>query len=407
MDFEHTKKTKDLMALVSDFINTNIRPSEKRYTEEMEAFRAEGDPWRVPEVLYELKHKAKDAGLWNFSLTGDLGYGLTNLEFAPLAEMMGVGWTSEVFNSSAPDAGNMEVLDKYGTEQQKEKWLKPLLDGTMRSAFAMTEPNVASSDATNISSTIVADGDEYVINGEKWWTSGYGRPDCGFMIFMGVSNPDAPKHQRQSQIIVPRDTEGIQLKRMLTVYGADHAPSGHAHLIFEDVRVPKENMILGEGRGFEIAQGRLGPGRIHHCMKIIGAAETALKLLCERASTRVAFGKAIAELGGNYDVIAKCRIEIEMCRLLTLKAAYMMDTLGNKKAKSEIAQPKVEVPSMAVRIIERAVQIHGGAGVSQDTPLAGLYSSIRFLRIGDGPDEVHLRTIAKEELSKYDSLRKK
>ena len=268
----------------------------------------------------------------------------------------------------------------------------------------MTEPNVASSDATNISSTIVADGDEYVINGEKWWTSGYGRPDCGFMIFMGVSNPDAPKHQRQSQIIVPRETKGIELKRMLTVYGADHAPSGHAHLIFKNVRVPKENMILGEGRGFEIAQGRLGPGRIHHCMKIIGAAETALKLLCERASTRVAFGKAIAELGGNYDVIAKCRIEIEMCRLLTLKAAYMMDTLGNKKAKSEIAQPKVEVPSMAVRIIERAVQIHGGAGVSQDTPLASLYSSIRYLRIGDGPDEVHLRTIAKEELSKYEEL---
>ena len=371
----------------------------------MAGFRDSGNPWQVPEVLTELKHEAREQGLWNFSLTGDLGYGLTNLEFAPLAEMMGVGWTSEVFNSSAPDAGNMEVLDKYGTEQQKEKWLKPLLDGTMRSAFAMTEPNVASSDATNISSTIVADGDEYVINGEKWWTSGYGRPDCAFMIFMGVSNPDAPKHQRQSQIIVPRDTEGIKLKRMLTVYGADHAPSGHAHLIFENVRVPKENMILGEGRGFEIAQGRLGPGRIHHCMKIIGAAETALKLLCERASTRVAFGKAIAELGGNYDVIAKCRIEIEMCRLLTLKAAYMMDTQGNKKAKSEIAQPKVEVPSMAVRIIERAVQIHGGAGVSQDTPLAGLYSSIRFLRIGDGPDEVHLRTIAKEELSKYDSLK--
>ena len=399
MDFEHTKKTKDLMSIVADFINTHIKPAESIYAEEMETYRREGDQWRVPKILYELKEKAKGAGLWNFSLTGDLGYGLTNLEFAPLAEMMGVGWTSEVFNSSAPDAGNMEVLDKYGTKE-----LKPLLDGSMRSAFAMTEPNVASSDATNISSTIVADGDEYVINGEKWWTSGYGRPDCGFMIFMGVSNPDAPKHQRQSQIIVPRETKGIELKRMLTVYGADHAPSGHAHLIFKNVRVPKENMILGEGRGFEIAQGRLGPGRIHHCMKIIGAAETALKLLCERASTRVAFGKAIAELGGNYDVIAKCRIEIEMCRLLTLKAAYMMDILGNKKAKSEIAQPKVEVPSMAVRIIERAVQIHGGAGVSQDTPLASLYSSIRYLRIGDGPDEVHLRTIAKEELSKYEEL---
>ena len=403
MHFEHTKRTKDLMNMVSKFMDDHVHPAEGVYKAQMELFRKEGNPWQVPAVIYELKNKAKSEGLWNFSLTGDLGYGLSNLEYAPLAEMMGVGWAAEVFNSSAPDAGNMEVLDKYGSEEQKEKWLKPLLEGTMRSAFAMTEPNVASSDATNISSTIVADGDDYVINGEKWWTSGYGRPDCGFMIFMGVSNPDAPKHQRQSQVIVPRDTPGINLERMLTVYGSDHAPSGHAHLTFKDVRVPKENMILGEGRGFEIAQGRLGPGRIHHCMKIIGAAETALKLLCERATTRIAFGKAIAELGGNYDVIARCRTEIEMCRLLTLKAAYMMDTVGNKIAKSEIAQPKVEVPMMAVRVIERAVQIHGGAGVSQDTPLAGLYSSIRYLRIGDGPDEVHLRTIAKEELNKYEN----
>lgn len=403
MHFEHTKKTKDLMNMVSKFMDDHVHPAEEVYKAQMELFREEGNPWQVPAVIYELKNKAKSEGLWNFSLTGELGYGLSNLEYAPLAEMMGVGWAAEVFNSSAPDAGNMEVLDKYGSEAQKEKWLKPLLEGTMRSAFAMTEPNVASSDATNISSTIVADGDDYVINGEKWWTSGYGRPDCGFMIFMGVSNPDAPKHQRQSQIIVPRDTPGINLERMLTVYGSDHAPSGHAHLTFKDVRVPKENMILGKGRGFEIAQGRLGPGRIHHCMKIIGAAETALKLLCERATTRIAFGKAIAELGGNYDVIARCRTEIEMCRLLTLKAAYMMDTVGNKVAKSEIAQPKVEVPMMAVRVIERAVQIHGGAGVSQDTPLAGLYSSIRYLRIGDGPDEVHLRTIAKEELNKYEN----
>jgi acyl-CoA dehydrogenase len=403
MHFEHTKQTKDLMNIVSKFMDDHVYPAEAVYKAQMEVFREEGNPWQVPAVIYELKNKAKSEGLWNFSLTGELGYGLTNLEYAPLAEMMGVGWAAEVFNSSAPDAGNMEVLDKYGSEEQKEKWLKPLLEGTMRSAFAMTEPNVASSDATNISSTIVADGDDYVINGEKWWTSGYGRPDCSFMIFMGVSNPEAPKHQRQSQIIIPRDTPGINLERMLTVYGSDHAPNGHAHLTFKDVRVPKENMILGEGRGFEIAQGRLGPGRIHHCMKIIGAAEKALKLLCERATTRVAFGKVIAELGGNYDVIAKCRIEIEMCRLLTLKAAFMMDTVGNKIAKSEIAQPKVEVPTMAVRVIERAVQIHGGAGVSQDTPLASLYSSIRYLRIGDGPDEVHLRTIAKEELNKYES----
>ena len=401
MNFEHTQKTKDLKVQVSNFIDQKIKPKEAAYTQAMNSFRESGNPWQVPEVLYELKTEAKAEGLWNFSLTGDEGYGLTNLEFAPLAEMMGVGWTSEVFNSSAPDAGNMEVLDKYGSIYQKEKWLKPLLDGQIRSAFAMTEPNVASSDATNIASTISQDGDDYVINGEKWWTSGYGRPDCEFMIFMGVSNPDAPKHQRQSQIIIPKDTPGITLQRMLTVYGSDHAPNGHAHLKFDNVRIPKENIILGEGRGFEIAQGRLGPGRIHHCMKIIGAAELALELLCKRASTRKAFGKAIAELGGNFDVIAKCRNEIEMCRLLTLKAAYMMDTLGNKEAKSEIAQPKVEVPSMAVRVIERAIQIHGGAGVSQDTPLASLYSSIRYLRIGDGPDEVHMRTIAKEELKKY------
>ena len=401
MNFEHTQKTKDLIVQVSNFIDQKIKPKEAAYTQAMNSFRESGNPWQVPEVLYDLKTEAKAEGLWNFSLTGDEGYGLTNLEFAPLAEMMGVGWTSEVFNSSAPDAGNMEVLDKYGSIYQKEKWLKPLLDGQIRSAFAMTEPNVASSDATNIASTISQDGDDYVINGEKWWTSGYGRPDCEFMIFMGVSNPDAPKHQRQSQIIIPKDTPGITLQRMLTVYGSDHAPNGHAHLKFDNVRIPKENIILGEGRGFEIAQGRLGPGRIHHCMKIIGAAEVALELLCKRASTRKAFGKAIAELGGNFDVIAKCRNEIEMCRLLTLKAAYMMDTLGNKEAKSEIAQPKVEVPSMAVRVIEIAIQIHGGAGVSQDTPLASLYSSIRYLRIGDGPDEVHMRTIAKEELKKY------
>ena len=401
MNFEHTKKTKELIWLVSKFIDRKIRPRETEYSETMNSFRESGNPWQVPEVLYELKRDARAEGLWNFSLTGEEGYGLTNLEFAPLAEMMGVGWTSEVFNSSAPDAGNMEVLDKYGSDYQKEKWLKPLLEGQIRSACAMTEPNVASSDATNIASTITKDGDDYLINGEKWWTSGYGRPDCEFMIFMGVSNPDAPKHQRQSQIIIPKNTPGITLQRMLTVYGSDHAPNGHAHLKFDNVRIPKENIILGEGKGFEIAQGRLGPGRIHHCMKIIGAAELALELLCRRASTRKAFGKAIAELGGNFDVIAKCRNEIEMCRLLTLKAAYMMDTLGNKEAKSEIAQPKVEVPSMAVRVIERAVQIHGGAGVSQDTPLASLYSSIRYLRIGDGPDEVHMRTIAKEELKKY------
>ena len=340
--------------------------------------------------------------LWNFFLpTSDYGYGLTNLEYAPLAEIMGrVGWASEVFNCSAPDTGNMEVLERYGSEEQKEKWLKPLLEGEVRSCFAMTEPNVASSDATNISSSIELDGDYYLINGEKWWASGVGHPNCKFLIFMGVSNPDSPKHQRQSQIIVPFDSAGIKLKRYLTVYGADHAPHGHGHLEFTNVRVPKENIILGEGRGFEIAQGRLGPGRIHHCMRIIGLAERALEILCKRSLNREAFGKQLAELGGNYDVIANCRIDLEMARLSTLRAAYMMDKVGNKVARSEIAQIKVSVPSMAVKIIDAAIQIHGGEGVSQDTILAGLFQSTRYLRIGDGPDEVHRRTVAREELGK-------
>ena len=340
--------------------------------------------------------------LWNFFLpTSDYGYGLTNLEYAPLAEIMGrVGWASEVFNCSAPDTGNMEVLERYGSEEQKEKWLKPLLEGEVRSCFAMTEPNVASSDATNISSSIELDGNYYVINGEKWWASGVGHPNCKFLIFMGVSNPDSPKHQRQSQIIVPFDSAGIKLKRYLTVYGADHAPHGHGHLEFTNVRVPKENIILGEGRGFEIAQGRLGPGRIHHCMRIIGLAERALEILCKRSLNREAFGKQLAELGGNYDVIANCRIDLEMARLSTLRAAYMMDKVGNKVARSEIAQIKVSVPSMAVKIIDAAIQIHGGEGVSQDTILAGLFQSTRYLRIGDGPDEVHRRTVAREELGK-------
>ena len=406
MDLGITKKVAPLIDAVRDMVSNEIEPLDAEFHAEV-GKHPSGDRFqhtdRQLEILDQLKATARERGLWNFWLTdSEKGYGLTTVEYAYLAEEMGkVSIAAEIFNCNAPDTGNMEVLDKYGSSYQKEKWLKPLLDGQIRSAFAMTEPNVASSDATNIASTISKDGDDYVINGEKWWTSGYGRPDCEFMIFMGVSNPDAPKHQRQSQIIIPKDTPGITLQRMLTVYGSDHAPNGHAHLKFDNVRIPKENIILGEGRGFEIAQGRLGPGRIHHCMKIIGAAELALELLCKRASTRKAFGKAIAELGGNFDVIAKCRNEIEMCRLLTLKAAYMMDTLGNKEAKSEIAQPKVEVPSMAVRVIERAVQIHGGAGVSQDTPLASLYSSIRYLRIGDGPDEVHMRTIAQEELKKY------
>jgi acyl-CoA dehydrogenase len=295
----------------------------------------------------------------------------------------------------------MEVIDKYGNPEQQERWLKPLLDGEIRSAFGMTEPNVASSDATNIGSTIEDKGDRYVINGEKWWTSGAGDPRCKIIIFMGVTNPDNPKHQRQSQILVPMDTPGVEVLRMMTVFGNDDAPHGHAHMKFTDVEVPKENLLLGEGRGFEIAQGRLGPGRIHHCMRTIGAAERALDLLCKRSLNRTAFGKTLSELGGNYDVIADCRIEIDMCRLLTLKAAYMMDTVGNKIAKSEIAQIKVAVPNMALRVIDKAIQIHGGAGVSQDTPLARLYAGMRTLRLADGPDEVHRRTVARLELGKH------
>ena len=405
MNLEQTDRVKDLIVQVSKFMDDHIWPAEETYASQMDSFREEGNPWRVPPVIEELKIKAKAQGLWNFFLPeSQNGFGLTNLEYAPLAEIMGqIGFASEVFNCSAPDSGNMEVLDKYGSKEQQDQWLKPLLEGEIRSAFAMTKPAVASSDATNICSTIEADGDNYVINGEKWWTSGFGNPDCKVMIFMGVTNPDNPKHQRQSQILIPTDAEGINLERMLTVYGVDHAPGGHAHLTFKDVRVPKENLILGEGRGFEIAQGRLGPGRIHHCMRMIGQAERALELLCKRSTSRIAFGKPLAELGGNYDVIADCRTEIEMCRLLTLKAAYMMDTVGNKIAKSEIAQIKVAVPNMVVRVIDKAIQIHGGAGVSQDTPLARLFTSTRFLRIGDGPDEVHRRAIARAELSKYNS----
>ena len=392
----------DLLDRVKTFINDEVKPKEHVFHEQIKVGE---DRWnQYPSVIDELKDKAKSSGLWNLFLPeSEFGAGLTNYEYAHLAEQMGKSHiASEAMNCSAPDTGNMEVIARYGNEQHQEEWLQPLLDGKIRSAFGMTEPGTASSDATNMQATAVLDGDEYVINGEKWWTSGAGDPRCKIIIFMCVTNPDNAKHQRHSMILVPMDTEGVEIKKMMHVFGYDDAPHGHAHMKFTNVRVPKENLLLGEGRGFEIAQGRLGPGRIHHCMKIIGAAELALELLCKRASSRKAFGKTIAELGGNYDVIAKCRNEIEMCRLLTLKAAYMMDKIGNKSAKSEIAQPKVEVPSMAVRVIERAVQIHGGAGVSQDTPLASLYSSIRYLRIGDGPDEVHLRTIAKEELARYE-----
>ena len=403
MNFDHSDKTKELLGKIQQFMDDHLYEGEKIYHEQHEALRAAGNPWQQPAILDELKDKAKAAGLWNLFLPeSEYGYGLTNLEYAPLSELMGtVGIASEVFNCSAPDTGNMEVLDKYGSDEQKKEWLEPLLAGEIRSAFGMTEPNVASSDATNICSSIVEDGDEYVINGEKWWTSGAGDPRCKIIIFMGVSNPDNPKHQRQSQILVPMDTPGVEILRMMTVFGNDDAPHGHAHMKFTDVRVPKSNMILGEGRGFEIAQGRLGPGRIHHCMRTIGVAERALDLLCKRSLDRVAFGKQLAELGGNYDVIADCRMEIEMCRLLTYRAADRMDKLGNKIAKSDIAQIKVAVPKMALSVIDKAIQIHGGGGVSQDTPLARMYAGMRTLRLADGPDEVHRRTVARFELSKH------
>ena len=403
MQFEHSQESKNLQERISKFMDDHIFPSEGIYAQQMEEFTEQGNRWQVPQIIEDKKEIAKREGLWNLFLPENpMGESMSNLDYAPLCELMGrSGIASEIFNCSAPDTGNMEVLAQYGTPQQQEEWLKPLLEGEIRSAFGMTEPNVASSDATNIASSIDADGSEYVINGEKWWTSGAGDPRCKVIIFMGVTNPDNPKHSRQSQILVPMDTPGVEIVRMLTVFGSDDAPHGHAHMKFTNVRVPKENLLLGEGRGFEIAQGRLGPGRIHHCMRCIGVAERALELLCKRATSRQAFGKPLSELGGNYDVIADCRIEIEMCRLLTLKAADLMDTVGNKLARSEIAQIKVAVPNMVLRVIDKAIQIHGGAGVSQDTPLARMFAGQRTLRLADGPDEVHRRTVAREELGKY------
>ena len=403
MQLDNSERSKELGLRISKFMDEHIFPAEGIYAEQMEEFTKQGNRWQVPQIIEDKKKIAKSEGLWNLFLPENpLGESMSNLDYAPLCELMGrSGIASEIFNCSAPDTGNMEVLAQYGTPEQQERWLKPLLEGEIRSAFGMTEPNVASSDATNIGSSIVADGDEYVINGEKWWTSGAGDPRCKIIVFMGVTNPDNPKHSRQSQILVPMDTPGVEIKRMMTVFGSDDAPHGHGHLKFTNVRVPKGNLLLGEGRGFEIAQGRLGPGRIHHCMRTVGVAERALELLCKRSTSRVAFGKPLSELGGNYDIIADCRTEIEMCRLLTLKAAYLMDSLGNKVARSEIAQIKVAVPNMALRVIDKAIQIHGGAGVSQDTPLARLYAGMRTLRIADGPDEVHRRTIARMELAKY------
>ncbi len=401
MHFEHSDKAKHWIERVEAFMDAHVHPNEDTYNQQMEAF---GDNrWQIPQILEDVKVKAKEAGLWNMFLPeGEGGAGLSNLEYAPLAEIMGsVGWASEVFNCSAPDTGNMEVLARYGTKEQQDQWMKPLLDGTMRSAFLMTEPAVASSDATNIETSIKRDGDHYVINGRKWWSSGVGDPRCKIYIVMGKTDPDAPTYTQQSQILVPSDAKGVKVLRMLPVFGFDDAPHGHAEVLLENVRVPASNIILGEGRGFEIAQGRLGPGRIHHCMRTIGAAERALDKMCKRLLTREAFGKKLFEHSIWEQRIAEARTEIEMCRLLTLKAAYMMDTVGNKVARREIAMIKVAAPKMALKIIDDAIQAHGGGGVTTDYGLAKAYSGMRTMRLADGPDEVHNRTIARMEFKKH------
>lgn len=398
MSFEFSQRAKDLQKKLTAFMEEHIYPNEKRFHDEIERNR-----WTPTRVIEELKPKARAAGLWNLFLPeSEYGAGLSNLEYAPLCEIMGRSvMAPEVFNCAAPDTGNMEVLERYGTPEQKERWLKPLLAGEIRSCFAMTEPGVASSDATNIESSIRRQGDEYVINGRKWWSSGAGDPRCKIAIFMGKTDPSAPKHKQQSMILVPLDTPGVKIERLLTVFGYDHAPHGHGDVTFTNVRVPVSNMLLGEGRGFEIAQGRLGPGRIHHCMRCIGVAERALELMCKRVLSRVAFAKPLAEQGTIRADIAASRMEIEQARLLTLKAAYMMDKVGNKAARTEIAMIKVIAPNVTLRVLDRAIQAHGGAGVCQDTFLAGGWANVRTLRIADGPDEVHVESIARWELKKW------
>src|SRR5437773_706471 len=399
MDFAYSNKVKELQKRLAAFMDEYIYPNEDTYVAQLN----QGNRWQIPPILEELKAKARQAGLWNLFLPeSKRGAGLTNLEYAPLCEIMGrSSIASEVFNCSAPDTGNMEVLERYGTEEHKKQWLEPLLEGKIRSCFAMTEPAVASSDATNIQSSIVRDGDEYVINGRKWWSSGAGDPRCKIAIFMGKTDTSAPRHQQQSMVLVPMDAAGVKIERLLTVYGYDHAPHGHAEVTYENVRIPVSNMLLGEGRGFEIAQGRLGPGRIHHCMRCIGVAERALETMCKRVQSRVAFGRPLAEQGTIRADIAISRMEIEQARLLTLKAAYMMDTVGNKVARAEIAMIKVVAPNMTLRVLDRAIQAHGGAGVSQDTFLAGAWANVRTLRLADGPDEVHTEAIARLELEKW------
>jgi acyl-CoA dehydrogenase len=412
MEFEYSSRTKELQAQLLRFMDEHVYPAQQRYDDEMEANTKAGKRWTPLRTIEDLKPKARAQGLWNLFLPPTAGgksaqhsgrdFGLSNLDYAPLAEIMGrVPWSSEVFNCSAPDTGNMETIERYGSAELKKRWLEPLLDGKIRSAFAMTEPAVASSDATNIEARIDRQGDEYVINGRKWWTSGAGDPRCAVYVFMGKTDLDAPRHSQQSMVLVPADAKGIKVLRALNVFGYDDAPHGHMEVLFENVRVPVTNILLGEGRGFEIAQGRLGPGRIHHCMRLIGLAERSLELMCRRASSRVAFGRTVAEQGVTRERIAEARCQIDMARLLTLKAAWMMDVAGNKTAKAEIAMIKVVAPNMACRVIDWALQVHGGGGVSDDFPLASFYAHARTLRFADGPDEVHRNAIAKMELGKH------
>ncbi|AJC21917.1 acyl-CoA dehydrogenase family protein [Pandoraea pulmonicola] len=403
MDFSYSPKVEALRARLNAFFDEHIFPNEHRYLEEIDIARRQGDAWQPSQVIERLKPLARQAGLWNLFLPDSgRGAGLTNVEYAPLCEIMGqVPWAPEVFNCNAPDTGNMETLERYATEAQKAQWLAPLLRGEIRSAFLMTEPDVASSDATNVQCQIRRDGDDYVVNGRKWWSTGAGDPRCALYIVMGKTDPEAPKHVQQSMILVPADAKGVSRVRPLTVFGYDDAPHGHMEIVLDDVRVPASNLLLGEGRGFEIAQGRLGPGRIHHCMRLVGLAERALALMCRRTLSRVAFGKPIAAQGVTRERIAEARCLIEQARLLTLKAAYMMDTVGNKAARAEIAMTKVVAPNMACQVLDWAMQAHGAAGLSGDFPLAYAYASARTLRFADGPDEVHRNAIAKLELARH------
>ncbi len=404
MHFDYTDKVQDLRARLLEFMDTHVYPNEARFNQEVAENRAKGNAWIPTKLVEELKPKARAAGLWNLFLPHSkrAPEGLSNLEYAPLCEIMGrVPFAAEVFNCNAPDTGNMETLERYASEAIKDEWLEPLLRGEIRSAFLMTEPDVASSDATNIQCSIVRDGDDYVLNGRKWWSSGAGDPRCAVYIVMGKTDPEAPRHQQQSMIVVPSNAPGIEVLRPLTVFGYDDAPHGHVEVKLTNVRVPASNMLLGEGRGFEIAQGRLGPGRIHHCMRSIGIAERALELMCNRLNRRVAFGKPLSAQSVWHERIADARIKIEQARLLTLKAAYMMDTVGNKMAKSEIAMIKVIAPNIALEIIDMAIQAHGAGGLSEDFPLAYAYANQRTLRLADGPDEVHRVAVAKLELAKH------